>query len=161
MQWSQVKAQLDSRLAASLKNRVRVEVTRYRRAHDAEGRWAIVVDDVQIAGIGCIPADQLEASAIEAVRMERGEYSPEVDSEAQARVAADASHTVPMFYGAVGQFLQMPIDDALVSADGLIRCLALMDRRVGKRRLRDYTGLGKLIAPEAAVLRLRREAEGV
>jgi hypothetical protein len=59
------------------------------------------------------------------------------------------------------RYLALPIDDALRSSGPLLRALAVIDRRVGKRRLRSLD-----IGPEEHPLvhelyRLRCEAEGI
>jgi hypothetical protein len=58
-------------------------------------------------------------------------------------------------------YLSLPIDDALTSPSPLVRALAVIDRRVGKRRLRTLQ-VGPL---EHALVRqlylLRCEAEGI
>ena len=59
------------------------------------------------------------------------------------------------------RYLTLPIDDALKSPSPLVRGLAVIDRRVGKRRLRSLD-----IGPDEHPLvrelyQLRREAEGI
>lgn len=58
MRWSKLKQIVQSRLAPSLADRVKLETTHYRQAHDQEGRWGVVIDGEQVYGLGCIVADR-------------------------------------------------------------------------------------------------------
>ena len=135
-------------------------VTRYRRAHDAEGRWAILLDGQEIGGLGCIEADQEQTELIHA-RASELEISPaEAQRAGDHALCARARHTLPMFCGALFRYTSMSVESALASPDAVLRSLAILDKRLGKRRL------ARIQVPEDApdlewtCLRARLEAEG-
>jgi hypothetical protein len=65
------------------------------------------------------------------------------------------------FYRALREYLQLPIEDAMVSDNPIIRAVAMFDRRLGKRRLCQID----LSSTEHPLVRqfyeLRCEAEGI
>ena len=54
MQWSQLKKRIEHNFAASLRGRVQVWSTRYRRAHDGAGESWITIDGQKVATMGSI-----------------------------------------------------------------------------------------------------------
>ena len=135
MRWSKLKQIIESGFAPSVSGRVRVDVTRYRQAHDAEGRWAFVIDGQEVAGLGCIVADQEESKLIDRVVADSGLSPGRAQPQADVILRTRAHHTLPMFTSALFQFTNMSIDLALKSADPVVRALAALDRRLGRRRL--------------------------
>jgi hypothetical protein len=161
MQWSRLKELVENRFAEALRGRVRVFVTRYRRSHDEQGRWAILVDGREVVGIGDIPSWAEESRLIAEVGQERGVSAPTAQPEAQRRLAASVQHSVSMFKRSLEGFLNASVDEAFESEDALVRGLVLLDRRVGKRRLAsvDLTSLRTQF--ERDMFLLRCAAEGV
>jgi hypothetical protein len=124
VRWTKLKQITERRFAASVRQHVQVNVTRYRRAHDAEGRWAISSDGVEVGGIGCIVADQEEAALIERYQQASALTAP------QAQVVAD-------------------------------RALALLDSRLGRRRLERLACTTPATSLEAACLSFRLAADRI
>jgi len=174
MRWSQLKKQVESRTCEPLLGRIQVWTTVYRRTHDAEGRSWITLDGSEIASMATLEAwaeqHRLAALAVGrdpraawddwgGVRGDRSGYWDEWRAAEDARKAAGSfakfDFTVALWYS-----LQLSIEDALRSEDAIIRGMALIDRRLGKRRF------VKLSAEQVAhplvqrFYRLRAEAEG-
>lgn len=103
--------------ADEVRGRVELRTTRYSKAHDEFGRSWITVDGREIVNMcnyllsGDIVADRDPA------RFKKGVFT--------GYDLSDAMRT----------FLAISIDDALHSENPLIRALAVLDRRVGRRRL--------------------------
>src|SRR6185295_6327579 len=72
MQWSRLKAQAETLLAASLQGRVAYYATQYRHAWDQEGRCWITLDGVQL-----IDMSTLRARAEQHRRTARAQGRPE------------------------------------------------------------------------------------
>lgn len=110
MQWSAVKKTFEKLLAASLQGRLRVHVTEYTRAGFDIGRGWIMLDGKEIFSI-------------------------------QAPAAFDSNISFPLetldFGEAIGRYLQLSVEDARSSPDVLIQGLVFLDRRLGKRSLKE------------------------
>lgn len=164
--WSGIKKQLEKDLFAdSLKDRVSYHYTRHRKVHDQEPRIAIYVDGklfidgtpfkynlsryrkLEQEGLTQKPADYLQQDmydAIDRLRIEEGNF--------------DAY----MFLDAVNQFLNLDIQSAIRSSHPIIRMLAILDRRLGKRTLEKIKEhLGEQPEWLKNFYKLRFEAEGV
>ena len=103
-------------------------MTKYRKpTNNEEGRWAIYLGGDEAIGVGCIKAD-IELSKLQA------KYPGDL-ARAYEELCSIGHHTVPVFEGSLQEYLNMSIEEALSSKDVLHRCLALIDRRLGKRRL--------------------------
>jgi hypothetical protein len=70
-------------------------------------------------------------------------------------------HQVPMFCETLFAYTSMNIDDALTSKDAVIRSLAILDRRVGKRRLSVMADATPTTEMECRCLNLRLDAEKI
>ena len=161
MHWSKLRQLVEERAAPALAGRVRVMVTRYRRAHDQEGRWAIVIDDREIGGFDTISTFREEESLINELAV-REKISPR---EAQPRVKDDmrarAHHTMEDFVRSLKTYLDTSIEGCLVSKDAVIRSLGFLDARLGKRRLVNLDIEELKTEVERECLRARLEAEGM
>jgi len=121
----------------------------------------VAIDGVQVGGLGCIVADRKESEAIAQLRASSGRSAREVWPEARAILAAAGQHTVPMFYAALESMAQLSIEDALAAPDAIVRALACLDSRIGKRRLRRMVAVKVATALEAKCLALRLSVEGI
>jgi hypothetical protein len=165
MRWSKLRYRIESGFAPSLGKRVRLEATRYRKSHDAEGRWAILIDGVEAGGLGCIVADIEQWQLTDEFRLEQGDARVGLMLEAQIsamqKQADIAHHTLPMFYKSVFDFTNMSLEDALGSDDAVQRTLAYVDRRLGKRRLAELAHEAPKTDLERKCLETRLRAEGM
>ncbi len=106
--FSGIKKRLEQEfLCDSLKGRISYFMTSYSKAHDNEGRVAIRVDGVEV----------LKGSQFKEVSISEGTFN---------------THS---FTNALEKFFHMDIKDSINSDNYLIRLLAILDRRVGKRTL--------------------------
>jgi hypothetical protein len=151
MHWSKIRKLIEERFAPSLRRRVRLELTHYRKAHDAEGRWAIAVDGKHVAGLGCIVADRIFCEL---------QSQMSVDAAIKELVSR-GQHYVPLFREQMFVFAHQGIDQALESDDSIVRALALLDKRLGKRRLTKFMQNKRKTSLEQLMLDLRVEAEGM
>lgn len=139
--WSKLKKRLDSLVCDSLKGRVNFTVTNYRRAHDQMGRAFVTVDKKEVLNMCTITSDiRLHRKDRELHRLnEMGYDDPGINREigvtAHELVKKEGIYAQYDFYDSVEEFLNLPIDQALKSEDMVVKILALIDRRAGKRTL--------------------------
>ena len=132
--WSSIRHKLEKEyLALSLRGRIQYFVTRYKFSHDQEGRAAILLDGEEVLcgsyynkffKSDLFPRDEKYSQRI------KNEYSY------MDKVALDLGcFDQRSFYSAFEQFDNQSIEDSLKSDNLLVRIFAILDRRVGKRRL--------------------------
>lgn len=132
--WSSIRRKLEKEyLALSLRGRIQYFVTRYKRSHDQEGRAAILIDGEEVLRgnyynkffkSDLFPRDEKYFNRI------RNEYSY-MDEVALELGCFDQRS----FYSAFKEFDNQSIEDSLKSDNLLVRIFAVLDRRIGKRRL--------------------------
>jgi hypothetical protein len=145
MQWSRLKALVESRLCDSLRGRLELHSTRYRGTHDDEGRAWITLDRKEIFSACSLTgwaeearvARQLQAAG-NCLDYRDPQQLPgyrEACRQACEIVQRQGIHTQYQFYRALNDSLNLSVEDALASPNGLIRAFAIVDKRLGKRRL--------------------------
>ena len=159
--WSGLRTKVEKLFAPAVRGRTKLKVVRYRRAHDAEGRWALELDGIETGGIGDIPAHLAERTEIERLQRDRDESPGAVQPEARRRLRAEGKHSLEEFYASLESYIGLSIQDARASEDVLIRALAILDRRFGKRRLTELASSPPKQPLELACLRFRLEAESL
>jgi len=155
MKWSKLKKIIEDNFAGSVSGRVNIFVTRYTSGSYFMVRGWITIDKAEVANFSTpdnynkfewdtpdinnrIPDEERsEGNAVE-----KGEFS-----------RAD-------FLDACREFISMNIDEALKSDNPVIRAFAMLDRRLGKRRLKliDRENLHPLVSK---CLNFRLECEGI
>lgn len=176
MSWSKLKQQLEVFLSPALNGRVEYRAPGYRYLPDKSGICYILVDkknilqmsdktnpikwyqselevkhdpDLQIPVTsdemeaarkgtpGTVPEDRLKVIA-------RNRKSTELAKEL---LAAQAALSKSNFTVAANKFLTTPIEESLESSDILLNVLALVDKRVGKKRIVNLSERIKLKHP--------------
>ena len=146
-QLSKVRKQVEGLFADSVKGRVRFRQTSYHHVKNEVGRYWITVDGREIVN-----------APSWLVQFSQGEDLDRTWPKAFADYASIFAEGG--FQWAMQSYLLLPIEDIIASEDVLIRAIGMLDRRLGKRRLR---GLGsKDPHPLVRFLYLFRcEAEGI
>jgi hypothetical protein len=107
MSWSRLKAKIEERFALSLRGRVSVHMTSYRDAVSEGGRGWLLIDGTEVPLASIQPYDK-------------------------PRVAGQ--HDQWSLHDGFAAYLDLKVEEALVSPDPLHRALAMIDRRLGRRR---------------------------
>jgi hypothetical protein len=143
MQWSKLKSLVEERFAPALGRRVAIFSTRYGDC--TCGRAWITVDGDQIANF-CTRAEYAVAS---------GSPVPEKAPLGYGELSRQDA------YVACWAFVHdLSVNQALQDSDPLVQALAVLDSRVGKRRLKGIPW--QSLHPLAqTLLRVRLEAEGL
>lgn len=122
--WSNLRRILEEdRLCPVLRGRVQYFMTRYHDAHDDEGRLCIRVDGKEYLN---------SHSGNHYAWRSGGEYRRRTTDEQNQ----SGSFCYCQMISAIDAYMdELTIDEALSSDDPLIRLFAVLDRRIGKRRL--------------------------
>ncbi|WP_413375283.1 hypothetical protein [Paenibacillus taichungensis] len=176
MSWSKLKQQLESFLSPTLVGTVEYRATSYRYSPDKSGNCYITVDKKNVLNMsditGSIRWYQTEQEIkndpdvlipvsheeIEVVRKETKGTVPEDRLQVIARsrkssglakelLSAQSSLSKSNFTVAATTFLSISIEESLESHDILLNILALIDRRVGKKRILNMSEQIKLKHP--------------
>lgn len=161
--WSGIRNKLENDyLAESLRGHIQYYVTAYRGERDHEGRAAIRYDGREIIQ-GCYWNNWMKAHLFP--KDDKYERRMHVENAYMDDVALKLGvFDQRSFYSAFYEFDNQSIEQSLESDNLLVRIFAVLDRRVGKRRLQ---AMERTIMeePESAVLRefyaIRANAEGL
>lgn len=132
--WRALKNQLEDLLCTELKGRVTYFLTRYHRVHDSYGRAAILLDGRELVCFSWIEMYKQEYELSKLYHDGTRSYS-ECAAELEREWDKSCTYCDMDFLAAALEFTDMPIQAALQSENSIIRILAVMDRRVGKRTL--------------------------
>ncbi|MCM3342446.1 hypothetical protein M3650_28430 [Paenibacillus sp. MER TA 81-3] len=176
MSWSKLKQNLESFLCPALHGRVEYRATSYRYLPDKAGLCYIAVDKKNVFNMSDttnlirwyqteleikndaniqIPISNEE---IEAVRKDTKGTVPEdrlkviarnrkITEYAKELLSAQSSLSKSNFVVTANKFLSISIEESIESDDILLNILALVDRRVGKKRILNMTEKMKLKHP--------------
>jgi hypothetical protein len=138
MNWSRLKSQVESRFSDKVKGRVELRSTRYRRAHDQDGRAWITIDKKEIINMSTVRAWGLAFWA--AYHYSRVEHPNDPDAGHRGwDPAKENLHKQSIFWQtdlgqAMFDYLNLSMREILASDNILIRALGMLDARLGKRR---------------------------
>ena len=192
MRWSKLKKQLEDFTCPCLKGKVEFWITNYRKAHDQMGRAYITVNGKEVVNMCtikkeievykvekelkkskniCFYQDDFMRDRIYELLRKEGFSEDILPQIAKNRNINDIAHKKVKeqdifaqydFLEAVERFLNSPIEESLKSDNSIVKTLALIDRRVGKRTLNT---LKESIKDEGELVRyfyrLRCEAEQI
>ena len=132
--WSGIRKKLESEyLAESLRGHISYFATSYSRSHDHEGRAAIRYDGKEIIK-GCYYYNWTKADLFpedEKYEKRMKEEFAFMDDTAIKLGVFDQT----CFYKGFKEFANQSIEKSLCSENLLVRIFAVLDRRVGKRKL--------------------------
>lgn len=141
MQWSKLRSQVEDLFADSVKGRVRLHSTRYRKMHDQQGRAWITIDGEEIVNMTNLFKwlYQRDRRAAELAGVEPGGQTWEDYASKWCDAEQELRQESVFWQGDLGDamfsYLQSSIDHIVSSDNILIRAIGMLDRRVGKRRL--------------------------
>ena len=136
MQWSKLKSRIKSLMCPELKDVIDFHVTRYRKAHSWVSESWITVNGKRV--FDCGSRTYARESAYEFLAHTETPGN-EVESPGEWNVKEVLNRREvhePQYMGdGLRAYLDLSIDQALVSNNPFIRAFAIVDRRVGKQRL--------------------------
>jgi hypothetical protein len=166
MQWSKLKSLVEGRFAPALGRRVSLHQARYRYTREEVGRVWLMVDGRDAASFATgasWPEVRDETHRLLDAREAWGTTAAYNDAmrEAEASVRAAGVYDDQDALAELESYLSLPVDAALASPSPLLRSLAVLDTRVGKRRLRVLAAGPDAHPLVRALVALRCEAEGL
>ena len=165
MRWSQLKLRVEANFAPRVRGRVELFQTRYRHAADSFGEAWLMIDGERRYSWGDIDFIRAEGAAYHA-HYEAQSGNP--DRKAIWRCGADVradleSRGIPMRWileDLLVESLSLGIEGMLAHRSLIIRGLAVLDRRCGKRRLAELD-MQSEHPFVVGMLEFRRAAEGI
>lgn len=161
--WSGTRKKLEEDcLCPALRGRVRYFATTYSKCPDHEGRASILVDGVEVLKSSYYEYAPAFWKLQSDLRNLEGKEWREAALKAGQIVLDDGRFDQRYFYAAFQEFDNQSIEASLTSENPIVRIFALLDRRLGKRRL---IALEDTMGEELDWVRpfylLRMEAEGL
>ena len=171
MMWRQLTTALRERIAPSLRDRIGIHQARYRYTREEVGRVWLAVDGREIVQFDTSSYVRRRAELAGELREANGlrpygDPGGHPDYLAADAAAVDILRRAGQYddYSALADlesYLSLSIEDALRSPSPLIRGLAMIDRRVGKRRLRAMRSTNDEHSFVRELYELRRQADGM
>jgi hypothetical protein len=176
MSWSKLKQTLESFLCPALYGRVEYRATSYRYLPDKAGQCYIAVDKKNVLNMSDtttlirwyqteleikndpniqIPINDEEIEAVKRVtkgtvpedRLQVIARNRKISELAKRLLSEQSALSKSSFVVVANKFLSTSIEESLESNDILLNILALVDRRVGKKRILSMTETMKLKHP--------------
>ena len=140
--WSNLNKMLNQRLCDTLKGQIQYFLTRYHQVHNSYGRASILLNGKELVCFSWVEMYRQECPA-SALYEENPHLSWDgIEAIMKPKWDEECTYCEMDFLSAALQFLDLPIQKALQSDNFIIKILAILDRRVGKRTLRQIAGGG-------------------
>ena len=137
--WSGIRNKLENDyLCPALRGHIQYFATSYSKSADHEGRAAIRVDGVEVLRSNYYTYFENVWTRFHHLRsttLKDHDSAKEAINQAHAFALEQGTFDQKVFYQAFGIFDNQSIEKSLVSENPLVRIFALLDRRLGKRRL--------------------------
>ena len=133
--WSGLNKWLNACLCEELKDRITYFLTRYHKVHDAYGRAAILLDGKELVCFSWIEQYRQGQQVAEKHNEDRSKDWLALYEEMKPAWAETCTLCEWDFLSAVLEFRNLSVQDALNAEDYIIKSLAILDKRVGKRTL--------------------------
>lgn len=133
--WTGLNKWLRECLCDELKDRVAYFLTRYHKVHDSYGRAAILLDGKEMVCFSWIEMIRKEYAVNEVWRKDRSQSNLGLYDTMKPQWDENCTYCDMDFLNAVLEFRNLSIQDALNSENYIIKLLAILDKRVGKRTL--------------------------
>jgi len=166
MPWTRIQKMLRQRLAESLRGRVGIYQARYRHSREELGRIWIEVDKVEVASFTTTGALRRRRELTDDLMEANNSWGStaayhQADHDALELLNRAGEQSDYVAWDDLESYLSLPIEQALTSTNPLIRSLAVVDRRIGKRRLKSLR-ISKRDHPLTfSLYSLRCDAEGI
>ena len=137
--WSGIRNKLENDyLCPALRGHIQYFATSYSKSADHEGRAAIRMDGVEVLRSNYYTYFEnvwTKFHHLRSTTLKDCDSAKEAINQAHAFALEQGTFDQKVFYQAFGIFDNQSIEKSLVSGNPLVRIFALLDRRLGKRRL--------------------------
>ena len=137
MQWSKLKQTIESKFADSIKGRVELFSTTYRKPNSSTGRGWITIDKEEIVNFATIKSMwNFGAYYHEATQTDCLTHPAVDDSERTVgELAEEGEFSRFDLHNCCWEYLNLTVEEGLEHKSPIINSLAILDKRLGKRRL--------------------------
>ncbi len=160
MKWSRRKQKAEHFFSNSVKGRVELGSTRYRGSPDNEGCGFILFDKKEIWRMCSQSFYPVENDYIKKIAEQHAIPPQEAQPLALEALAREGVFSQQTYYDSLSEYSHCSIDALLASPNTLIKCLAMLDARLGKRRLLKFD-LSQEHQKVVEFYRIRCECEGL
>lgn len=169
--WTKRRQRAQELICDSLSGRIQLHHTSYNRSHDRTGRCWITIDGMEVLN-ACYLNFQVRHYKLATDIQEMNHCSDYTDTEQRPgyfQASDDAERILHRqgvfseydFLTAIDEWTNTSIDGALASDNDLVRGFAMIDRRLGKRRLKQIVLLPQEPPIIHKLYELRCSAEGM
>jgi len=171
MQWSKLRESIKDILADSVKNRIQFHVTRYGSGSSTTmARAWVTWDKKEIANFSTVEKYKEHFALAREIQKinhcedfrdpkQREAYYAAYE-EAEAILDKKGIFSRFSFYDSLIAYLELSVEEAMGSDNPIIEAVSMLDRRLGKRRLREIDNRSKHPLVKM-FFELRCEAEGI
>ena len=164
--WSGIRNKLEKNyLCLALRGHIQYFATSYSKSVDHVGRVSIRMDGIEVLKSNYYKYFEnvwTKFHNLRSTALKDCNYAKEAIDQAYAFALEQGTFDKKVFYEAFDIFDNQSIDESLLSKNPIVRILALLDRRLGKRRL---VHLGESMEHELNWVRafyvIRMQAEGL
>lgn len=140
--WSKIKKNIESNFADNLRKRVQVYITSYGREYDVKdlfNRGWITVDGIEVCNFATPTAFYMNGTDYHYATPTGCSQTPKIDYIRSGKLSEEGEFSKFDLSHCCYAFLDMNIKEALNHESPLINMLAVMDKRVGKRKVIELT----------------------
>lgn len=141
--WAGLNKWLKECLCEEFKDRITYFLTRYHKVHDSYGRAAILLDGKELVCFSWIEIYRQEQAVSAKYAEDRSKDWYGLYDEMKSVWDETCTYCEWDFLKAVLEFRNLSIQDALSSEGYIIKILAILDKRVGKRTLQKIEQAGE------------------
>ena len=162
--WSHLKKRAESFLCSSLSGRITYFFTNYHEVHNVYGRAAVRLDGRELVCFSWIEQYRRERDISQFHKDNPDTGYEDIKEKLKLGWDVNCTHCESDFIAAVQALFHLSIEEALVSENYIVKILAIMDRRTGKRVLKrikdsgDFAGYPDWVQ---TFYKLRFDAEGI
>lgn len=162
MKWSKLKYNIESRFADSVRGRVEIFSTRYNKPNSSTGRGWITIDGVEIANFSTMKSGEIYRCVYHEATPTDCKTHPAVRMEDRTPGALIEEGEFSRFdlHNCCFDYLNLSIEEALDHPSPIVNFLAMLDGRLGKRRLTKFD-TNKLHPLVRKLYEFRAQCEGV
>lgn len=141
MMWSKLKQLTEQKFADSVKDRVEIFSTRYNKPNSTTGRGWITIDGVEIVNFSTMKSGEIYRCVYHEATPTNCIQHPAVKDEdrTEGQLIEEGEFSRFDLHNCCFEYLSLTVDEGLAHPSPLINLLAVLDRRLGKRRLPSLT----------------------
>lgn len=137
MQWSKLKKTIEDKFAGTVRKRIAIYSTHYNNPKTTSGRGWITIDGVEVVNFSTLESGRIYRSVYNETTKTSCLKHPAVKEVERTEGLLVEKGEFSRFdlHNCCWEYLQLSVEEALKHESPLINLLAILDKRLGKRRL--------------------------